>query len=228
MSDSESDTDANAEKVVKTSSGRISRPTAKVKSGAKASTTADDDEEEPAKTKKKAKAKAAPDGKKKKAKCDDFVLTSWFSDLTGGSASGVSRCSAFTGLSDLRRRSDNVHVSLRGFYPLSVSFIASMLLSRLGPCGLSRTCLCRASLLPCTVDIRQRNEEVCSSFRLLSSPFHSPLRPQYIVLVPFLVERLAALAPSPVELLTLGGIPSSATRSLVYAKDPHQDIPQHC
>ena len=130
-------------------------------------------------------------------RCDDFVLTSWFSDLTGGSASGVSRCSAFTGPSDLRRRSDNVRVSLCGFYPLSVSFVASMLLSRLGPCGLSRTLLCRASLLLCLADIRQRNEEVCSSFRLLSSPFHSPLCPLYIVLVPSLVERLAALAPSP-------------------------------
>ena len=57
-------------------------------------------------------------------------------------------------------------------------------------------------VMPCflllrIVDIRQRNEEVCSSFRLLSSPFHSPLYPLllYIVIAPFLVERLAALAP---------------------------------
>ena len=142
--------------------------------------------------------------RKRSINCDDFVLTSWFSDLTGGSASGVSRCSAFTGLSDLRRRSDNVHVSFRGFYPLSVSFVASMLLSCLGPCGLSRTSLCRASLLLCLVDIRQRNEEVCSSFRLLSSPFHSPLCPLLYTSSLSLSSSNASLPspPRPVELLT--------------------------
>ena len=159
------------------------------------------------------------------AVCDDFVLTSWFSDLTGGSASGVSRCSAFTGLSDLQRRSDNVRVSLCGFYPLSVSFVASMLLSRLGPCGLSWTLLCRASLLLCIIDIRQRNEEVCSSFRLLSSPFHSPLCSLlYIALASLLVERLAVLVPLPCRTPDIRRNPISATRSLVYAKDPHQEI----